>query len=94
MKLMIIGPLPPKYGGTTILFKQFLDYLNVHDYKDCYFVVNTNNRCFGNKFGPIRLINICLEICRNVKSCDVNLYIFLDLLFEYYFHLFYWFLSY
>ena len=52
-KVLLVGPLPPPYGGATVSFKRFLDFLNDSDAQITHYDLPIRRNRDQNPPGPI-----------------------------------------
>ena len=65
MKILLIGPKPPPFGGTTVAFTTFTEGLREQlKPDDAITVVDTN-------VGSKRIISLAIAILKATRSCDI-----------------------
>ena len=73
MNILMIGPVPPPVGGTTVLFQLLLDELkgkkNLH-----YVLVNTARNKRNLFSGLIMLLTVCIKLLNNLQKNDIVSY--------------------
>ena len=79
-KLLLIGPLPPPYGGTTIPFLQYKNFLQQHLANTTIAILNSNtgDKSIHSLFHPptfLLIIRLLLKLCRQlVKNSKIVLF--------------------
>lgn len=70
LRLLIIGPMPPPYTGTTTLLEYLVKILGARDDVSLY-VLNTLGVRGAGIRGPLRLFGLLLRAWRHARSADL-----------------------
>ncbi len=68
--VILIGPLPPPLGGTTVLFRSLADYVSARDDIDATVINTVGVRGRGLR-ASASLLNLIVRIWRGLRGADV-----------------------